>query len=156
MQSKSVPAFVLRPYINVHENERRDRSFSNRPLPLPPISENNEKLRKPNSFRITTVGPPLEDCRSRKRKELVRRKTVPNIQRRKPLYGQIFGESDEDHIYEEIDDLTEGEKKMCYNSNSENTIDAEEMSFLLLISSERRKNLKLYGSTGWDFGTGIK
>ena len=51
----------------------------------------------------------------------------------------IFGESVEDHIYEEIDDVGEYHK------------DTEEMSFLKLISSERRKNLKLYGSTGWDF-----
>ena len=93
---------------------------------------------------MRTVCPPLEDCQRRKRKELVRRKTVPNIQRRKPLHGQIFGESVEDHIYDEIDDVTEGEK------------DTEELSFLTLISSERRRNLKLYGSTGWDFGTGIK
>jgi hypothetical protein len=140
----SVPAFVLRPAFNVHANNRRNKSFSNRPLPLPPIQENNVKLRKPSSLKIRTVSPTLEGCQRRKKKELVRRKTVPNIQRRKPVYGQIFGESDEDHIYEEIDDVTECDK------------DTEEMSFLTLISSERRKNLKLYGSTGWDFGAGIK
>ena len=111
MQSKAVPSLVLSPYIvHVHENERRDRSFSSRPLPLPPIYENNANLRKPNSFRITTVSHSLEDCQSRKRKELVRRKTVPNIQTRKPLYGHIFGEPVEDHIYEEIEDVTEGDK----------------------------------------------
>ena len=144
MQSKSVPAFELRPSVAVHENNRRNKSFNNRPLPLPPICESNEKLRKPNSFRIRTVSPPLEDCQRRKKKDLVRRKTVPNIQTRKPFYGQLSSESVEDHIYEEIDDVTEGDK------------DKEEISFLTLISSERRSNLKLYGGTGWDYGAGIK
>ena len=103
------------------------------------MSENVEKPRISNSFRKTTQTPPIEDCQRRQKAEIVRRKTVPNLQKRKPLYGQIFSESFEDNIYEEIDDVGECDK------------DTEEMSFLRLISSERRKNLKLYGSTGWDF-----
>jgi arginine repressor len=57
----------------------------------------------------------------------------------------LVSESAEDHIYEEIAEVdTENDI-----SEKEN----EEMSFISLISIERRKNLRFYGSTGWDFGT---
>jgi len=48
----------------------------------------------------------------------------------------------EDHIYEEID------------SDSFTTHDEDEVedNFLLSISLERQRNLKFYGSAGWDFG----
>ena len=74
------------------------------------------------------------------KKQLVRRKTVPNFPTSKPVYGEIYPEPVEEHIYEVIDDDT-GEN------------DAEEYSFLSLISTERRRNLQFYGCTGWDFGT---
>ena len=48
----------------------------------------------------------------------------------------------EDHIYEEIDSdflATETEE--------------QEDNFLLSISLERQRNLKFYGSAGWDFGS---
>ena len=75
------------------------------------MSENVEKPRISNSFRKTTQTPPIEDCQRRQKAELVRRKTVPNFQTRKPLYGQIFHESDEDHIYEKIDDVDEDDRE---------------------------------------------
>ena len=53
----------------------------------------------------------------------------------------MFCESVEGHIYEEIDDVDKG---------------TEEMSYLKLISLERRRNHKLNGCTGWDFGPEIK
>jgi len=56
-------------------------------------------------------------------------------------------EAAEDHIYEEIAE-DDGESD---NSEKEN----EEISFISLISVQRRKNLRLYGSTGWDFGTEV-
>ena len=59
----------------------------------------------------------------------------------------LVSESAEDHIYEEIAE-EDGESD---NSEKEN----EEMSFISLISIERRKNLRFYGSTGWDFGTEV-
>ena len=49
----------------------------------------------------------------------------------------------EDHIYEEIDSDYFGE-------NDEE--DMETDNFLLGISLERQRNLKFYGSAGWDFG----
>ena len=45
----------------------------------------------------------------------------------------------EDHIYEEIDSDS--------ISTDEDTCD----NFLLSISRERQRNLKFYGSAGWDF-----
>ena len=58
--------------------------------------------------------------------------------------GRTFQEVAEDHIYEEIQDE---------DSDSDGSDKVEENSFLSLISSERRKNLKYYGCTDWDFGT---
>ena len=47
----------------------------------------------------------------------------------------------EDHIYEEIDS--------DFFTAEEETED----NFLLSISLERQRNLKFYGSAGWDFGS---
>jgi len=53
----------------------------------------------------------------------------------------------EDHIYEEIDSDT-------FSTNDEEDI---EDNFLMSISRERQRNLKFYGSAGWDFAeTGSK
>ena len=49
----------------------------------------------------------------------------------------------EDHIYEEIDSDT------LSMQEEEDTED----NFLLSISRERQRNLKFYGSAGWDFGS---
>ena len=49
----------------------------------------------------------------------------------------------EDHIYEEIDSDT------LSTQDEEDTED----NFLLSISRERQRNLKFYGSAGWDFGS---
>jgi len=59
-----------------------------------------------------------------------------------------FGDSVEDHIYEEIDE----EDHDSHDSAKE----TEEYPFLTLIRSERRKNLRFYGCADWDFGTNIK
>jgi len=48
----------------------------------------------------------------------------------------------EDHIYEEIDSDYFDEKET-------------EDNFLLSISLERQRNLKFYGSAGWDFGSSV-
>ena len=50
-------------------------------------------------------------------------------------------EDREDHIYEEIQDEDDSED------------DGDDHSFLSLISSERRRNLRLYGLTDWDYGS---
>ena len=47
----------------------------------------------------------------------------------------------EDHIYEEID------------SDFLATEEETEDNFLLSISLQRQRNLKFYGSAGWDFGS---
>ena len=84
------------------------------------------------------------------RKKPLRRQTVHNLlpsstfSRNMPSFG-LVSESAEDHIYEEISEV----KSESDNFEKEN----EEMSFISLISIERRKNLRFYGSTGWDFGT---
>ena len=53
---------------------------------------------------------------------------------------QSHKEDRDDHIYEEIEDEDDSED------------DGDDHSFLSLISSERRRNLRLYGLTDWDYG----
>lgn len=55
-------------------------------------------------------------------------------------------DSASDHIYEEINDSD----SETHCEDSEDGTD-EEISFLALISTERRRNLRMYGSTDWDF-----
>ena len=50
----------------------------------------------------------------------------------------------EDHIYEEIDS--------DYFATKEEEVETVEDNFLLSISLERQRNLRFYGSAGWDFG----
>ena len=76
---------------------------------------------------------------------------VPNFSsfERHKLHGAAT--SDAEHIYEEIDwpsDTVLG-KKNQEESDFENG-DEEEISFLNLISLERRNHLRYYGCTGWD------
>ena len=60
----------------------------------------------------------------------------------------------EDHIYEEIDEVGSGSD---YSDDTDDSgtrgKESEENSFLSLISTTRRQNLRYYGCTGWDFGT---
>ena len=78
------------------------------------------------------------------KKEPLRRKTVYCVPPMRPHFENIsslvlFDESIEDHIYEEID--------AADNDSDDSEKETEEKSFLSLISSERRKNLRLYGCT---------
>ena len=84
------------------------------------------------------------------KKEPLRRKTVYYVPPIRPHFENIsslvsFDESVEDHIYDEIDPED--------NESDDSEKETEEKSFLSLISSERRKNLRFYGFTDWDFGT---
>ena len=65
------------------------------------------------------------------------------VQRRQTFHycpSNSYKEDREDHIYEEIEDEDDSED------------DGDDHSFLSLISSERRRNLRLYGLTDWDYG----
>lgn len=103
-----------------------------RPLPLIPNTGRGKQIKKSFSFKHQHNTPSQQEDRIGWIKYLVRRKTVAVLPQQKQ-------ESEEDHIYEEID-------KDCDDK------DTEDNSFLSLISSERRKNLQFYGCTGWDFG----
>ena len=73
------------------------------------------------------------------KREVQRRQTFHHY----PAY--IPRHDTEDHIYEEIEDKGDWE-----DSDEDGVYDH---SFLSLISSERRRNLKLYGLTDWDYGS---
>ena len=51
----------------------------------------------------------------------------------------------EDHIYEEIAEVE--------SDNDDTATDDEDNPLFTLISSGRRKNLRYFGSTSWDFET---
>jgi len=108
-----------------------------RPLPgipntVTPHTGRGKQISKSHSFKHEQSRSKPQEDRISWVKHLVRRKTIAVFSKEKNKF-------DEEHIYEEID-------KDC------DEIDAENNSFLSLISSERRKNLQFYGCTGWDFG----
>ena len=78
---------------------------------------------------------------------------APNFRsfERHKLHG-CAATSDAEHIYEEIDEWPSGDAK---HESDESDVDEdheeEEISFLNLISHERRNHLRYYGCTGWDW-----
>merc|ERR1712130_224332 len=58
--------------------------------------------------------------------------------------------SDAEHIYEEIDWPSDAIEKKREELSDLDDEDEEEISFLDLISHERRNHLRYYGCTGWD------
>jgi len=139
-QSFSLPDFTTNGVTDIHEQIPRNVNFSNRPLPLVPGVLKRDKPTMQNSLKRKQQSY----CQQRKyseggqrmwKKELLRRKTVHNFPSRKIHSDQMsriisFGDSVEDHIYEEIDE----EDHDIHDSMKEN----EQYSFLTLISSERR------------------
>ena len=106
-----------------------------RPLPaLPPQHQARQRL----SLQADLGQTSLETFVKR---EVQRRQTFhyfPSTSHRQDR--QDHREDREDHIYEEIEDEDDSED------------DGDDHSFLSLISSERRRNLRLYGLTDWDYG----
>jgi len=95
-----------------------------------------------------------EVARTMWRTQMLRRRTVTSLSNHESRSLQedmaslpSSNDSVEDHIYEEIVEL---------DSDSDDTeSETEDKSFLTLISSGRRNNLRYYGCTGWDFGTEV-
>ena len=77
---------------------------------------------------------------------------VPNFSsfERHKLHGAAT--SDAEHIYEEIDWPSDAMRRKNQEESDleEDEEDEEEISFLNLISHERRNHLRYYGCTGWD------
>jgi len=143
--SLSAPAFAPSVSRTNEDKIRLQRKLSNRPLPLTPSTYSSNTTRGRHSFGGEQHGSneynQSRDGHHRNwRKEPLRRKTFHDFSSRKQSVEHLS-----DHIYEEIDegvyDLNESDKE------------SEDISFLNLISSERRKNLQFYGCTDWDFGT---
>jgi len=139
--SLSAPAFAPAVSRTNEDKIRLQRKLSNRPLPLTPCTYGSDTTRGRYSFGGSGDYNKSRDGQHRNwTKEPLRRKTFHDFSSRKQSVEHLS-----DHIYEEIDegvyDLNESDKE------------SEDISFLNLISSERRKNLKFYGCTDWDFGT---
>eukprot|EP00090_Calanus_glacialis_P004138 TRINITY_DN13065_c0_g1_i3.p1 TRINITY_DN13065_c0_g1~~TRINITY_DN13065_c0_g1_i3.p1 ORF type:complete len:239 (+),score=50.25 TRINITY_DN13065_c0_g1_i3:246-962(+) len=147
-QSVSLPAFSSSQSSYSHSQVRPHVNYANRPLPsLPDVN-----VRMPISCKRTLKRKSSEGGQARWRKNPLRRQTVHHVQSWSNQYRDMSSlgfvrRSAEDHIYEEIAEVDSESD----NSEKEN----EEMSFISLISIERRKNLRFYGSTGWDFGTEV-
>merc|ERR1719310_977780 len=100
-----------------------------RPLPLTPPQQRHAYSHAPRQHQEQSS-----------RRELQRRETIHWF----PVVRRHSRHSDnEEHIYEEIIEESgeeESKEEVC------------EHSFLALISLERRKHLKFYGRTDWDYG----
>jgi len=148
-QTVSLPVF----YSN---QQQQHIKLSNRPLPRTPglgREKQDQKVSGEKSFllRKSSEGSQL----NMRRKEPLRRTTVHSFpqkssQSKDLLRKRLF----EDHIYEEIDEVGSGSD---YSDDTDDSgisgKEPEENSFLSLISTTRRQNLRYYGCTGWDFGT---
>ena len=142
-QSVSLPAFSstqLQQHVNL----------STRPLPRTP-GLGRDKQEKFFLLRKSSEGSQLKI----RRKEPLRRTTVHSFSQKSSqskdlLRTRLF----EDHIYEEIDEV--GSRSDYSDDTDDSGIsgkESEENSFLSLISTTRRQNLRYYGCTDWDFGT---
>jgi len=139
--SASFPVTTDRGSGSLFERIRSSQSHR-RPLPLTPPQQRSR-------FQRSSVHhcPGLRDQEDTQRDtplghgELRRRETVHWF----PLLKE--SESEQEHIYEEIHEETSDE--------SDEELTKEEVSphsFLSLISLERRRHLRFYGRTDWDYG----
>jgi len=145
-QAVSLPAF---------SSNQQHIKLSTRPLPRTPglgREKQDQKVSAEKSFllRKSSEGSQIK----MRRKEPLRRTTVHSFSNKSShskdlLRTRLF----EDHIYEEIDEVGSGSD---YSDDTDDSgisgKESEEKSFLSLISTTRRQNLRYYGCTGWDFG----
>jgi len=148
-QTVSLPAFSS-------GQQQQHIKLSNRPLPRTPglgreKQDYNVSAEKSFLLRKSSEGSQIKP----RRKEPLRRTTVHSFSKKSfhskdLLRTRLF----EDHIYEEIDEVGSGSD---YSDETDDSglsgKEPEEKSFLSLISTTRRQNLRYYGCTGWDFGT---
>ena len=119
-----------------------------RPLPLtPPQQRHAHHSHAPRQQRLSLQSAGhqeqprhLQHQEQSPRRELQRRETIHWF----PVVRRHSRHSDnEEHIYEEI---------IEESGEEESKEEVSEHSFLALISLERRKHLKFYGRTDWDYG----
>jgi len=120
-----------------------------RPLPLtPPQQRHAHHSHAPRQQRLSLQSAGhqeqprhhLQHQEPSPRRELQRRETIHWF----PVVRRHSRHSDnEEHIYEEI---------IEESGEEESKEEVSEHSFLALISLERRKHLKFYGRTDWDYG----
>merc|ERR1712123_13204 len=148
-QTVSLPAFSSN-QLQQHVN------LSNRPLPRTPGLEREKQDQKVSAEKSLLLRKSSEGSQiNMRRKEPLRRTTVHSFSKKSfhtkdLLKTRLF----EDHIYEEIDEVGTGsDYSDDTNDSGISGKESEENSFLSLISTTRRQNLRYYGCTGWDFGT---
>ena len=120
-----------------------------RPLPLtPPQQRHAHHSHAPRQQRLSLQSAGHQEQprhhqlhqEQSPRRELQRRETIHWF----PVVRRHSRHSDnEEHIYEEI---------IEESGEEETKEEVSEHSFLALISLERRKHLKFYGRTDWDYG----
>ena len=120
-----------------------------RPLPLtPPQQRHAHHSHAPRQQRLSLQSAGHQEQprhhqlhqEQSPRRELQRRETIHWF----PVVRRHSRHSDnEEHIYEEI---------IEESGEEESKEEVSEHSFLALISLERRKHLKFYGRTDWDYG----
>lgn len=100
-----------------------------------------QKVRRERARSASALRPDLQHHHgAKRRKQEDHNRNVYNDER-DSLSVSSSETNPEDHIYEEID------------SDFLATEEEQEDNFLLSISLQRQRNLKFYGSAGWDFGS---
>lgn len=98
------------------------------------------RVRRERARSASALRPDLQHHHGAKRRKQDHNRNVYNDER-DSVSVSSSETNPEDHIYEEID------------SDFLATEEEQEDNFLLSISLERQRNLKFYGSAGWDFGS---
>ena len=111
-----------------------------RPLPLTPPQQRSRLQRA----SVHQCRGPGDTAHTRGHEEEVTRRPRRETVHWFPLVRGL--DSDTEHIYEEIHETETSDEELAKD-------EASPHSFLALISLERRRHLKFYGRTDWDYGS---
>ena len=117
----------------------RSSQSHRRPLPLTPPQQ------RARAQRASVHQYRDPETRGHGHQETIRRRETvhwfPMMRR-----GQESDTEHSEHIYEEIHEETQSDEEL-------NKEELSPLSFLSLISLERRRHLRFYGRTDWDYGS---
>lgn len=142
--SRSVPAYPRHSpgcpaHSDGHHQVSGHRKLARTSVLSPGEMQRLQRVRRERARSASALRPDLQQHGAKRRKQDHNRNVYND--ERDSLSVSSSETNPEDHIYEEIDS--------DFLATEEETGD----NFLLSISLERQRNLKFYGSAGWDFGS---
>jgi len=143
--SRSVPAYPRHSpgcpaHSETHHQVSGHRKLARSGLVTPGEMQRLQRVRRERARSASALVRPEPQHHGGKRRKQDHNRNVYNNER-DSLSVSSSETNPEDHIYEEID------------SDFLATEEETEDNFLLSISLQRQRNLKFYGSAGWDFGS---